>query len=114
MSTAELISHDYEDHRTDRVENVKKCNRCEHEFSSENELHSHTIAVHGTDNKQFDCPICSYRSTTEADITNHVNVSHVYKCKDCQTECSSQEELASHVLETHNTESLTGSFTCNQ
>ena len=107
-SSDELISHDYEEHRTNNVDSstppTTTCSKCGHLFSSKNELDIHSAAVHGRSNKPYDCPICTYTSTTEADVNNHVEETHVFRCKDCQSECSSQEELIRHISEMHETD----------
>ena len=117
LSCDDLVSHDYEEHRAETMESsmpsTTTCTYCEHIFPSKNELDTHILSVHGTRNKPYDCPICNYRSTSEADVTNHVEEHHTFKCKDCPTECSSQEELDNHISEIHYTEPVS-TYKCNR
>lgn len=117
LSCPELISHDYEEHRTDTVESstppTTTYSHCGHTFNSKNELDTHTETVHGIRNQLYDCPICSYRSTSENDVTRHVEERHAFTCKECPTECSSKEELDDHISEIHYTEHI-NAHKCNR
>ena len=92
MSCAELISHDYDDHRVQTVEShtplMTTCTYCGHIFPSKNELDTYILSM-DKKNKLCVCPICNYRSTSEGDMTNHVEEHHVSKCKKNSTECPS-------------------------
>ena len=116
LTSAELISHDYEQHRTNNVDSstlpTTICRKCGHRFSSKSELNTHTTSVHGTSSNKYDCPICNFRSPSEAEVNKHIEENHIFKCKDCPVECSSQEELLTHRSETHEAE-VVSIHTCN-
>ena len=72
------------------------------------EFNTHKSTTHNK--KAFECPLCDYSSSSEAEITNHVDHSHPDKsvdpnqpsqCKDCQYTTHSTNQLKSHMSDKH-------------
>ena len=86
---------------------IHKCKKCLKEFRDINKLKDHISRIHKTTEnpspptKQFDCPICSFQSPAEAEITKHIESKHIEKCKICQAEFTCKLDMENHANSAH-------------
>ena len=87
---------------TKHEEYVHKCDKCLVMFHKKAELEEHVNKAHKIDNEAcFDCPICSFTNTSEAEVFKHIESIHTEKCNICQSEFTCKSELENHTYSAH-------------
>ena len=95
-------------------DNVHNCNKCAKVFTEKAELEGHVRKTHQAEKKakEFDCPICNFSNTSEAEVAKHIECKHTEKCNICQSEFTSRPEMENHVNSVHKYPKTSNSFTC--
>jgi hypothetical protein len=104
-----MNSHKRKEHDENITNDMPSCDQCDKGFNSNTKLNEHKRTIHNK--KLVECPMCDFKSSSETEVTKHVEQSHPvnsadlnnqFKCKECNHETDSSKNLESHINRKHN------------
>ena len=83
-----------------------KCKYCPFETDHKSQLNLHISGKHSKEHTIVNCPLCHYKSTSEPEVTTHVQNQHpdTATCKECSKQFTSEDALKSHINSKHRKE----------
>jgi hypothetical protein len=88
---------------TTDVDKKLECNFCEKTFRRRDHLNKHVRGVHTTE-RNFVCPVCSKKYTSDGTLKQHVSNSHSQKlqqCNYCDKAFARKDHLMKHIQGVH-------------